>query len=175
LATQAAKKKAKLSKLNSSEKKATNEKSGSKSNRQPSIEEVEDVDDTRQRVFLQNPRNIIESSDDDDDDEATRKATNLNKPTLSQKKKTHNKSAPKLNRQPSVEDVDDPADNMPRVFPRNPRNILESNEEGDDEVSNFPAISQATCQDVDGIEDSDGEDEVEVVEQPAESADAELS
>ena len=32
LATQAAKKKAKLSKLNSSEKKATNQKSGSKSN-----------------------------------------------------------------------------------------------------------------------------------------------
>jgi hypothetical protein len=44
LATQAAKKKAKLSKLNSSEKKATNQKSGSKSNHQPSVEEVEDVD-----------------------------------------------------------------------------------------------------------------------------------
>jgi len=170
LATQAAKKKAKLSKLNSSVKKATNQKSGSKSNRQLSIEEVEDVDNTRQRVFPQNPKNILESSDDDDDDdEATKKAMNLSKPTLSQKKKTNNKLAPKLNRQPSVEDVDDPADNLPRVFPRNPRNILESDEDGDDETSNFPATSQ----DVDG--DEDGEDEVEVVEQPAESAEAELS
>ena len=44
LATQAAKKKAKLSKLNSSEKKMTNQKSGSKSNCQPSIEEVKDID-----------------------------------------------------------------------------------------------------------------------------------
>jgi hypothetical protein len=38
---------------------------------------------------------------------------------------------------------------------------------------NFPATSQATSWDVDG--DEDGEDEVEVVEQPAESAEAELS
>ena len=77
LATQAVKKKAKLSKLNSSEKKVTNQKSGLKSNRQPSIEEVEDVDNTRQHVFPRNPKNILESSDNDDDDEATQKATNL--------------------------------------------------------------------------------------------------
>jgi len=79
----------------------------------------------------------------------------------------------KLNRQPSVEDVDDPADNPPRVHPHNPRNILESDEDDDDETSNFTATSQATSQDVDG--DEDGEEEVEVVEQPAESAEAELS
>ena len=85
LATQAAKKKAKLSKLNSSEKKVTNQKSGLKSNRQLSIEEVKDVDNTRQHVFLWNPKNILESSDDDD--EATKKVTNLSKPTLSQKRK----------------------------------------------------------------------------------------
>ena len=52
LATQAAKKKAKLSKLNSSEKKVTNQKSGSKSNHQPSIEEVKDIDNTWHCVFL---------------------------------------------------------------------------------------------------------------------------
>jgi hypothetical protein len=176
LATQAAKKKAKLSKLNSSEKKTNNQKSGSKSNRQPSIEEVEDVDNTRHRVFPRNPKNILESSDDDDE-EATKKVTNLSKPTLSQRKKTNNKPAPKLNRQPSVEDVDDPADNSPCVLPCNPRNILESDEDDDDETSKFPATSQATSRatsrDVDG--DEDGEEEVEVVEQPAESAEAELS
>jgi hypothetical protein len=161
-----------LSKLNSSEKKATNQKSGLKSNRQPSIEEVEDVDNTRCRVFPWNPQNILESSDNDDE-EATKKAMNLRKPTLSQKKKTNNKPAPKLNRQPSVEDVDDPADNPPHVFPRNPRNILESDEDSDDEASNVLATSRATSREVDGNED--GEDEVEVVEQPEESAEAELS
>ena len=88
-------------------------------------------------------------------------------------KKTNNKPAPKLNRQPSVEDMDDPADNLPRVHPRNPRNILESDEDDDDKTSNFPATSWATSQDIDG--DEDGEEEMEVVEQPAESAEAELS
>jgi hypothetical protein len=144
LATQAAKKKAKLSKLNSSEKKTTNQKSGSKSNCQPSIEEVEDVDNTRHHLFPRNSKNILESSDDDDDEEATKNVTNCSKPTLSQKKKTNNKLAPKLNHQPSVKDLDDPADNPPRVLPRNPRNILESNEDDDDEALNFPATSQAT-------------------------------
>ena len=86
LATQAAKKKAKLSKLNSFKKKVTNQKSGLKSNHQPSIEEVEDVNNTQQRVFPRNPKNILESSDDDGD-EATKKVTNLSKPTLSQKRK----------------------------------------------------------------------------------------
>ena len=69
--------------------------------------------------------------------------------------------------------MDDPADNPPHVLPRNPRNILESNKEDDDEASNFLATSQATSQDVNG--DEDGEDKVEVVGQPAESAEAELS
>jgi hypothetical protein len=69
--------------------------------------------------------------------------------------------------------VDDPADNPPHVLPYNPRNILESNEADDDETSNFLATSWATFQDVDG--DEDGEEEVKVVEQPAESAEAELS
>ena len=98
---------------------------------------------------------------------------NLSKPTLSQKKKTNNKTSPKLNCQPSVEDMDDPADNPPHVLPRNPRNILESNEDDDDETSNFLATSWATSQDIDG--DEDGEEEVEVVEQPAESVEAKLS
>jgi hypothetical protein len=61
----------------------------------------------------------------------------------------------KPNRQPSVEDVDDPADNPPRVLPRNPRNILESDEDGDDETSNFPATSRATSRDIDGDEDGE--------------------
>jgi len=69
--------------------------------------------------------------------------------------------------------MDDPADNLPRVHPRNPRNILESDEDDDDKTSNFPATSWATSQDIDG--DEDGEEEMEVVEQPAESAEAELS
>ena len=89
--------------------------------------------------------------------------------TFSQKKKTNNKPAPKLNRQLSVEDVDDPADNLPHVLPCNPRNILESDEDDDDEALNF----QATSWDINGHED--GKDEVEVVEQPAETAEAELS
>jgi len=55
------------------------------------------------------------------------------------------------------------------MCPRNPRNILESDEDDDNKTSNFPATSQ----DVDG--DEDGKEEVEVVEQPAESAEAELS
>ena len=56
--------------------------------------------------------------------------------------------------------MDDPADDPLRALPCNPRNILESNKDDDDEV-------------LDGNED--GEDEVEVMEQPAESAEAELS
>jgi hypothetical protein len=100
LAAQAARrKKAKLSKLDSSKEKPTNQKSGSKSNRQPSIEEVEDVDNTRHRDFPRNPKNILERSDDDND-EATKKAKNLSKPTLLQKRKTNNKPAPKPNCQP---------------------------------------------------------------------------
>ena len=74
-----------------------------------------------------------------------------------------------MNHQPSVEDVDDPADNLPCVLPHNPRNIVESNKD-DDKASNF----LATSQDVDG--DEGGEDsEVEVVEKPVESAEAKLS
>ena len=96
LATQAAKKKAKLSKLNSLEKKTTNQKSCLKSNHQLSIEEVEDIDNTQHHVFPWNPKNILESSDDDNN-KATKRAMNLSKPTLSQKKKTNNKLAPKLN------------------------------------------------------------------------------
>ena len=66
LATQAARKKAKMSKSNVLEKEPTNQKSGSKSNHQPSIEEVEDVDNTRQRILPQDPKNVMESDDDDD-------------------------------------------------------------------------------------------------------------
>ena len=66
--------------------------------------------------------------------------------------------------------MDDSADNSPRVLPWN---ILESDED-DYKASNFPATSQATSPDVDGDED-DEDLEVEVVEQPAESAEAELS
>jgi hypothetical protein len=71
--------------------------------------------------------------------------------------------------------VNDPADNPPRILPRNPRNILESDEDDDDETSNVLATSQATSRHGDG--DENGESEVEVVdsEQPAESAEAELS
>ena len=65
--------------------------------------------------------------------------------------------------------MNDPADNPPCVLLHNPRNILESDEDDNNKTSNF----LATFQDVDG--DVDGEDEVEVVEQPAESAEAELS
>ena len=71
----AAKKKAKLSKLNSSEKKMTNQKSGSKSNHQPSIEEVEEIDNIQHHVFLWNPKNILESNDEKE--EATTKVMNL--------------------------------------------------------------------------------------------------
>jgi len=105
--------------------------------------------------------------------EATKKAMNLSKPTLSQKKKTNNKLAPKQNHQPSVKDVDNPADNLPHVLPHNPRNILESDEDDNNEASNFLATSQATSRNVDG--NGGWQDEAEVVEQPAESAEAKLS
>jgi hypothetical protein len=55
-----------------------------KPNRQPSIEEVEDIDNIWHHLFLWNPQNILESSDNND--EATKKATNISKPTLAQKK-----------------------------------------------------------------------------------------
>jgi hypothetical protein len=180
LATLAARKKARLSKSNrTSKKKATNQKSGSKSNCQPSIEGVKDIDNTQHRIFSKNPKNILKSSDDDeeeattkttnlsiptpsqknktskptqnpknilelsddDEEEATTRMTNFSKPTPSQKKKTNNKLVSEPNRQPSVEDVDDPADNLLRVFPRNPRSVLESNDDSDDETSNAPATS----------------------------------
>jgi hypothetical protein len=83
LATQAANKKAKLSKKNN----ATNQKSGPKLNRQPSIEEVEDTENTRQRVFPRNPKNILESDDDDVEMTEATKKVNLSKPRHSKKKK----------------------------------------------------------------------------------------
>jgi hypothetical protein len=152
LATQAAKKKAKLSKINSSEKATTNQKLGT-SNRQPSVEEVEDVDNNRHRVFSRNPKNIIESDDDDEAEvtEATKKKANLFKPnTLSQKKKTNHKTIPKLN---IIESDDNTG----------------SKEEDDEEAGNFPTTSEGAD------EDEDDDDEVVVVEKPAESAEAELS
>ena len=92
LATQAAKKKAKLSKLNLSEKEATNQKSGPKLNRQPSVEEVEDTENTQHRVFPRNPKNILESDDDDVEMTEATKKVNLSRPRLLffKKKKTNN-------------------------------------------------------------------------------------
>ena len=75
-----------------------------------------------------------------------------------------------MNRQPSVEDVDDPADNPQCVFPRNPRNIVELDDD-DDEAENGPTTSQGGQY----PPYDDDEDEVEGVEQPEESAEAELS
>jgi hypothetical protein len=118
LATQAAKKKAKLSKANSSEKETTNPKKKGPKNRQPSVEEEVNIFPPLPARFPRNPRNIIESSDDDSDNEAATRPTteakkNLKKCTLSQNKETNQKINKKLvpkleqNRQPSVEDVDD--------------------------------------------------------------------
>ena len=85
LATQAARKKAKMSKSNVLEKEPTNQKSGSKSNHQPSIEEVEDVDNTRQRILPRDPKNVMESDDDNDSEaditEPIKKKGNLSKAT----------------------------------------------------------------------------------------------
>jgi hypothetical protein len=85
LATQAAKKKTKLSKPKLSKKETTtNKKSGPKINRQPSVEEVEDEDteNTRHRVFPRNPKNILESDDDDIEMLEATKKVNLSKPRL---------------------------------------------------------------------------------------------
>lgn len=112
LATQAAKKKAKLSKNNSSEKKTTNPKKSGPINRQPSVEDEVEIFPPRRAGIPRNPKNIIESSDDDDEPEAPEAKKNLKKVTPSQNKKTNRKinkkMVPKLeqNRQPSVEDVD---------------------------------------------------------------------
>lgn len=84
-------------------------------------------------------------------------------PPLHQKK-THGKPA---NRQASVEEVDDPDNHPKRVFPRNPRNIIESDEDNDE--AGKVQVDHAN------EEDKEDESEVEVVEQPAESAEAELS
>jgi hypothetical protein len=106
LATQAAKKKAKLSKNNPSEKKTTNQKKTGPKNRQPSVEEEDEIFPPRRAGIPRNPKNIIESSDDDDDGKAPTPAPSQNK-----KMNRNLKSVPKLgqtrNRQPSVEDVDD--------------------------------------------------------------------
>jgi hypothetical protein len=149
LATQAAKKNAKLSKLNLSEKKTTNRESGSKSNRQPSVEEVDDADNTRHHVFPRNPKNIIESSEDNDEPatiEATKKKANpsASKPNPSQN--MTNKTVQKQNRQLSVVDVD------------------ESDNDLDDNLNGV----------LDRV-DPDDEDEILEVEQPVESEEAELS
>lgn len=147
LATQAAMKKTKLSKANSSGKdsKITHQKksAGPKSNQ-------------RQPSNSKNVSNESEAGDRDDDDEAaTAEATkkkNLSKPTPSQnkknKKKTNKKAVPKQNRQPTVEDVTDEDD----VTDNNLENVVDvENNSGSDD------------------------DDVEVVEKPAESAEEELS
>ena len=68
LATQAAKKKAKLSKHNPVEKNSTNNKAVPKPNCQPSVEEVDDADHDRPCAFPRNPKNILESIEDRDGD-----------------------------------------------------------------------------------------------------------
>ena len=151
LATQAAKKKAKLSKLNSSEKKTTNQKSHLKSNCQLSIEEVEDIDNTQHHVFSQNPKNILELSDDNNN-KATKGQWTSASLLFHKKRKLTINWPQNWTLQPSVEDMDDPC-----VLPCNPRNVLESND-NDDEASNFPATSWATSWDV-----NDNDDDEDVV------------
>jgi hypothetical protein len=102
-----------------------------------------------------NSQNVNESDPDDDDEAATAESTkkNLSRPTPSQNRKNGKKSykktvPPKRNRQPSVEDVedvDDPTDNN-----REKVADIETNSESDD-------------------------DDVIIVDQPAESAEEELS
>lgn len=75
------------------------------------------------------------------------------KPTPSRKNNTNHEPAPKPRRHASVEDIEDADNDQPRVFPRNHKNIIESDEDNDLEAS------------------SDTEDR----EQPAESAEEELS
>jgi hypothetical protein len=149
LATQAAKKKTKLSMNNSSGKEITHQKkaAGPKLNCQPS-----------------NSKNVHGSEaagdsdeSDDDDEAATAEATKkkgVSKPTRPQNKKNRNskkkKTVPtKQNRQPSVEDEDD--SDLSDNHRENVVNIVNLN----------------------GLESDD--DGVEVVEQPAESAEEELS
>lgn len=120
LATQAARKKAKLSKS-----------SVPSNSRQASIEEVEE--EPHLRIFPKNPRNIIESDDDDDDDGiATQAAKKKAKISKTETRKSKNKPAPKSNRQASMEDIPDIDLTLPQVLPRNPRNIIESNDDNED-------------------------------------------
>ena len=69
LAIQAAKKKARLSKLPSSDTPPLHQKKthSKPANRQASVEEVDDPDNHQKRVFPRNPMNIIESNADDDE------------------------------------------------------------------------------------------------------------
>lgn len=118
LAAQAAKKKQKLKKvLASSDKEKSYRKPILQANRQPSIEEVDDVDNDQQpmtRVFPRNPKTVIETDDEDNGANVTtqtaRKKVKLSKLPLIPKKKKRGKPAPKPNHKPAVIDVDDPMD-----------------------------------------------------------------
>jgi hypothetical protein len=138
LATQAAKKKTKLSMVNSSgkdfEKTHQKKPAGLKSNRQ-----------------LSNFKDVNESEAGDDNSEPEAEATKkkgLSKPTPSQNKKNRKKNKPvpkQQNRQPLVEDMDD---------------LTDSNREN---VANT-------------INDSESDDDdIQIVEEPTESAEEELS
>jgi hypothetical protein len=100
LATQATRKKAKLSKP-----------SVSSLSHQASVEDVEE--DAHLRVFPKNPRNIIECDDDDEDIQATQAAEKKGKICKTATQKPRNIPAPKSNRQASVEDVQDVDNNLP--------------------------------------------------------------
>ena len=81
----------------------------------------------------------------------------------------------KLNCQPLVEEVDDPDNDHRHVFPYNPSNIIESDEDVNEagpttSRSNKPVIDH----DVDDPDKDHDEDDVGF-EAPAESAEAELS
>ena len=100
LAAQAAKKKQKLKKvLASSDKEKSYRKPILQANRQPSIEEVDDVDNDQQpmtRVFPRNPKTVIETDDEDNGANVTtqtaRKKVKLSKlPLIPKKKKEVNR------------------------------------------------------------------------------------
>jgi hypothetical protein len=185
LATQAARKKAKLSKP-----------SVSSLGRQASVEDIEE--DAHSRVFPKNPRNIIEC--DDDEDIATQAAEKKATISKTATRKPRNIPAPKSNRQASVEDVQYVDNNLPRLFPRNPKNIIEASDDDEDEVDRQPrkpsrkskVKRQALVEVIDDIDDhqprvfpqnprniiesdDDHDADPDPPEKPAESAEAELS
>ena len=102
-----------------------------------------------------------EMTDNDDHNEANNVTARekLSKPLVQQKKTT--------NCQLSVEEVDNPDNHHQRPFPHNPRNIIESDDDGS--AGSHPMKTRSN------VDNKHDDSDPDTKEEPAESAEAELS